>query len=806
MPNPRQQPDMLKLTIEIDGSAPLEHEIQREKTRIGRSHDNDIRIKNSYVSAFHAEIVKLPSGDHEIIDLGSFNGTFVNGDRVQRSVIAPGDAIGLGALKGRISGTVEKTPGPPAKDRSAPIVAPLKARKSGETGPVSKSKAPSSRKAADEGASSPRPPAPADSGAPPGQDRPSQEDPSRLAAALALSQSRIRELEGILAAGQGEDIRKAAPSGRQLSTLEADLADARSFIVAEQKRLEELRNQFDAESAARKADRKALAKLQAELAEARNQVAKAESRLAESLRRSETLASEHAASQQSREEAASLARQLAEARAETGRLREELAAFQSNGRDAASLARQAVAEREEAQGQIGALRKEVETLQAESARMRRAKEEGDAEAAERISQFHARISELKLEQESLAGDLARSQQDAVQARLAQSKLTLAESIAVRSLAEARQAGAETLNRLEELQDRFQRLEEAHRRAGEELADSRRRVVELEGALSNRDSARDEDRSELSRSLDHLQSTLEDTQRRLEAAELGRDQSEAQLAEAAGRLEAAARQLGELEAGLENSERARQRAEAETAAAREESHLLLAQRDQLQADLAAQAGPAGKGGARQAEKKGASSAVETEQETLAALKKEIEGARLESARVQREVSERENAASARLADLQAQIAKLAHRLEDSQKGSQRSDPRLAEIEQREQALAARENELAARTAENQMVGPQAVAIARRISEKEAELARIDQALQRKLAEWKQVEEGLPSALTESDGAPLPRGDWSAPDRMNRPADRRGAPSPSLLCRLKEKLGGEGGPSPDEAPGGSRVAEI
>jgi pSer/pThr/pTyr-binding forkhead associated (FHA) protein len=50
--------------------------------RIGRTDDNDLVVDDLGVSRRHAELRKSPTGSYEIIDLGSHNGTFVNGRRV----------------------------------------------------------------------------------------------------------------------------------------------------------------------------------------------------------------------------------------------------------------------------------------------------------------------------------------------------------------------------------------------------------------------------------------------------------------------------------------------------------------------------------------------------------------------------------------------------------------------------------------------------------------------------------------------------------------------------------------------------
>ncbi|WP_128378249.1 FHA domain-containing protein [Streptomyces cavernae] len=64
--------------------------------RIGRSADNDLVIDDLVVSRRHAELRALPDGGYEIVDVGSHNGTFLNGSPVEHAPIAPGDIVGIG--------------------------------------------------------------------------------------------------------------------------------------------------------------------------------------------------------------------------------------------------------------------------------------------------------------------------------------------------------------------------------------------------------------------------------------------------------------------------------------------------------------------------------------------------------------------------------------------------------------------------------------------------------------------------------------------------------------------------------------
>ncbi|MWA09614.1 FHA domain-containing protein [Streptomyces sp. BA2] len=64
--------------------------------RIGRAADNDLVIDDLVVSRRHAELRVLDDGTYEIVDLGSHNGTYLNGQPVGRAPVSPGDIVGVG--------------------------------------------------------------------------------------------------------------------------------------------------------------------------------------------------------------------------------------------------------------------------------------------------------------------------------------------------------------------------------------------------------------------------------------------------------------------------------------------------------------------------------------------------------------------------------------------------------------------------------------------------------------------------------------------------------------------------------------
>ncbi|MFG2698490.1 FHA domain-containing protein [Kitasatospora sp. NPDC048407] len=64
--------------------------------RIGRALDNDIVVSDLQVSRHHAELRQLPDSRWEIVDLGSHNGIFLNGQPTRRQLMGPQDRLTVG--------------------------------------------------------------------------------------------------------------------------------------------------------------------------------------------------------------------------------------------------------------------------------------------------------------------------------------------------------------------------------------------------------------------------------------------------------------------------------------------------------------------------------------------------------------------------------------------------------------------------------------------------------------------------------------------------------------------------------------
>src|SRR4051812_11337004 len=88
-------------------------------TSVGRQDDCQLRIKSSQVSRKHCEIFEK-KGLLMVKDLGSSNGTFVNGKRIQEQrVLEPGDELTIGQVKLKVAKLGEAPP-PPKKPALKP--------------------------------------------------------------------------------------------------------------------------------------------------------------------------------------------------------------------------------------------------------------------------------------------------------------------------------------------------------------------------------------------------------------------------------------------------------------------------------------------------------------------------------------------------------------------------------------------------------------------------------------------------------------------------------------------------------------
>ncbi len=87
---------MARLITTVAGKR-MEYEL-RQATTFGRSSKNTIRISEGKVSREHARLVS-EGGVYRLEDLGSSNGTYVNGQRISSQVLRDGDVIRIGDME-----------------------------------------------------------------------------------------------------------------------------------------------------------------------------------------------------------------------------------------------------------------------------------------------------------------------------------------------------------------------------------------------------------------------------------------------------------------------------------------------------------------------------------------------------------------------------------------------------------------------------------------------------------------------------------------------------------------------------------
>lgn len=89
---------MAKVILSLEGSVIREIPLDKERVTIGRRPHNDIQIENLAVSSEHARIVTILN-DSFLEDLGSTNGTLVNGNPVKKHILQSNDVIEIGKYK-----------------------------------------------------------------------------------------------------------------------------------------------------------------------------------------------------------------------------------------------------------------------------------------------------------------------------------------------------------------------------------------------------------------------------------------------------------------------------------------------------------------------------------------------------------------------------------------------------------------------------------------------------------------------------------------------------------------------------------
>jgi pSer/pThr/pTyr-binding forkhead associated (FHA) protein len=116
---------MPKLVILNQGMTGRTFDLSVERTTVGRVEDNTFQIADASVSSHHAEII-LRGPEIIIKDIGSTNGSFINGEKIMETVLKAGQILKFGQVELRIDDGSPAVASP-APATSAPASAPANA-------------------------------------------------------------------------------------------------------------------------------------------------------------------------------------------------------------------------------------------------------------------------------------------------------------------------------------------------------------------------------------------------------------------------------------------------------------------------------------------------------------------------------------------------------------------------------------------------------------------------------------------------------------------------------------------------------
>jgi len=116
---------MAKLVVLSAGLNGRTHELNVDKTTIGRVDDNTFQIADPSVSSHHCEVL-LQGSEVLIRDLNSTNGSFINNDKISESILKPGQTLRLGQIELQLvpdGAPIPTAPAVPAPKPNAPAPA-----------------------------------------------------------------------------------------------------------------------------------------------------------------------------------------------------------------------------------------------------------------------------------------------------------------------------------------------------------------------------------------------------------------------------------------------------------------------------------------------------------------------------------------------------------------------------------------------------------------------------------------------------------------------------------------------------------
>lgn len=97
-----------RLVLLLPGSRRQEFTLSKARIRIGRATTNDVVVQDSRVSRNHA-LIECGAAGCTVVDVGSPNGTWINGVRVERRLLRSGDTLVIGGATARFEAGAPET-------------------------------------------------------------------------------------------------------------------------------------------------------------------------------------------------------------------------------------------------------------------------------------------------------------------------------------------------------------------------------------------------------------------------------------------------------------------------------------------------------------------------------------------------------------------------------------------------------------------------------------------------------------------------------------------------------------------------
>ena len=88
-----------QLIVTRGGTAGARFALDADTIQIGRHPDSDIFLDDVTVSRRHAEVRRESDGQYHLVDAGSLNGTYMDGDRIETALLREGAQVQVGKFR-----------------------------------------------------------------------------------------------------------------------------------------------------------------------------------------------------------------------------------------------------------------------------------------------------------------------------------------------------------------------------------------------------------------------------------------------------------------------------------------------------------------------------------------------------------------------------------------------------------------------------------------------------------------------------------------------------------------------------------